>query len=290
MQTSPCRILLLDAPEASRFSEVFEALGSGAIDVVPMPDEVTWSRPESWRGLLERIQTLRKLAGEGSAKSALQERMTARVGASGMTPVVAIGASTGGPKALEILLSRLPGDFPAAVVIVQHLDVQFMPGLATTLNRCSALPVKALTGETLLRPGEVWLAARDAHLLVDRARRLAWSDQWAERICRPSIDIFFESLAGQNGVTGCGVLLTGMGRDGAAGLLALRQAGFHTCAQDEASSVVYGMPKVAAQMGAAERILPLPAIADWLVETLKSGRADARSTPMMPKTDLPHEP
>jgi len=171
-------------------------------------------------------------------------------------------------KALATVLSRLPADFPAAVVIVQHLDVHFTEGLATSLDECTPLPVAPLTGTAALRPGQVWVAAKAEHLIVNAAHELVWTDRWPDRVCRPSIDVFFDSLAEHAGLGGCGVLLTGMGRDGAAGLLALRQAGFHTAAQDAESSVVYGMPKAAAELDAAEAILPIDAIGGWILETL----------------------
>jgi two-component system response regulator WspF len=180
--------------------------------------------------------------------------------------VVAIGSSTGGPKALATVLSRLPADFPATVVIVQHLDFHFIEGLAEWLDQSTPLPVAALTRETVLQPGKIWLAGRPEHVIVNQARSLGWTQEWPELISRPSIDVLFKSLAQHPSIRGCGVLLTGMGRDGAAGLLALRKSGFHTIAQDQASCVVYGMPKAAAELGAAAAVLPLADIGDAIVE------------------------
>jgi two-component system response regulator WspF len=202
----------------------------------------------------------------------MTERLLPRV----LPPVVAIGSSTGGPKALATVLSRLPADFPATVVIVQHLDFHFIEGLAEWLNHSTPLPVAALTRETMLQPGKIWLAGRAEHVIINHARDLDWTQEWPELISRPSIDVFFKSLAQHPSIRGCGVLLTGMGRDGAAGLLALRKAGFHTIAQDEASCVVYGMPKAAAELGAAAAVLPLADIGDAIVERI------ARLHPVVP--------
>ncbi len=269
MAASPCSILLLNQGCDPCFNHVFEALGQGAADVAILPLPAQWARPESWDDLLNRLNTLRTLTGHRPRPSSrADEPVTDRPASRLQPPVVAIGSSTGGPRALATVLSRLPADFPATVVIVQHLDFHFIEGLAEWLNQCTHLPVSALTREMVLQPGKVWLAARPEHVIINQSRALGWTTEWPELISRPSIDVFFKSLAQYPTIQGCGVLLTGMGRDGAAGLLALREAGFYTIAQDQASCVVYGMPKAAAELGAAQTILPLEAIGDAIVEQI----------------------
>jgi two-component system response regulator WspF len=278
MAESPCCILLLNQGCDPCFSQIFEALGQGAADATILPPPPDWSKPGSCNDLLKRLDILRTLTGHAFRRRDRTRRHGEALGLCGparLPPVLALGASTGGPKALATVLSRLPSCFPAAVVIVQHLDFHFTEGLADWLNQCTPMPVAALTQEAPLEPGKVWVAARNEHLMVNDEHILCWSTDWPELISRPSIDVFFNSLAQHPLLRGCGVLLTGMGRDGAAGLLALRQAGFYTIAQDQASCVVYGMPKAAAELDAAEAVLPLKDIAERIVQQITRLQAPA---------------
>ena len=276
MAESPCSILLLNQGCEPCFGRVFEALGQGAADAAILPQPLHWERETSWDDLLSRVNTLRTLTGHGRKPSdAAREFVPVKPAPPPL--VVAIGSSTGGPKALSTIISRLPADLPATVVVVQHLDFHFIAGLAEWLNQSSALPVAALNGPSRLEPGKVWVAARPEHLIVNDQLGLEWTAEWPDLTIRPAIDIFFKSLARHPAIRGCGVLLTGMGRDGAEGLLAMREAGFHTIAQDEATSVVYGMPKAAFQLGAAREVLPLDDIAGRIVEQIR--RLHALSLP-----------
>ena len=269
MDASPCSILLLNQGCDPCYSRVFEALGQGAADAAILPPASDWDRAGIWDDLLTRFNTLGTLVGHDRRASELNRSVDNPVPLA-PPPVIAIGSSTGGPKALATLLSGLPADLPAAVVIVQHLDAHFTEGLAEWLDQAAPLRVSALTGETPLLPGQVWVAARPEHLIVRPNLNLGWTSEWPDLVCRPSIDVFFKSLSRYPVLKGCGVLLTGMGRDGAAGLLELRQAGFRTVAQDEATSVVYGMPKAAAELNAAEVVLPLEMIATHLLGLLNN--------------------
>jgi chemotaxis response regulator CheB len=180
--------------------------------------------------------------------------------------LVAIGASAGGPTAIAQVLKQLPKTFPAAIVIIQHVDEHFASGMAQWLSRESALPVRV--AEEGMRPakGAVLLARTNDHLTFKAPDRIGYTVEPKEQPYRPSVDVFFESTARFWSGDAVGVLLTGMGRDGAKGLNALRKKGYHTIAQDETTSAVYGMPKAAATLGAAVDILPLDAIAPRLVE------------------------
>jgi two-component system response regulator WspF len=273
MAERPCPILVVAASVRDDFSRVYEALDSGAVDAatIPGPDDNGGLLSEA--DLLRRIDNFRTLTGRShrrrSRSSPADIGRDAASPAGRPPPLVAIGASTGGPKALAVLLSQLPADFPAAIAIVQHLDPAFIGGLAHWLNQCTPLNVAPLTREAPLRPGQVWLAATHEHLILDDGLGLGFTPDPPGLACRPSVDVFFQSVARRSGMRGCGVLLTGMGRDGAAGLLALRRAGFYTIAQDEASSAVFGMPRAAVELDGASAVLPLPAIAGHLVEQMR---------------------
>jgi two-component system chemotaxis response regulator CheB/two-component system response regulator WspF len=189
------------------------------------------------------------------------------------TDLLAIGASAGGPGALAILLAALPADFAPATVIVQHVDQAFALGMADWLNAQSKLPVRVACEGDRPEPGRVLLAATNDHLHFGGGNnRLAYTKEPQATPYRPSIDVFFQSVVARWSGNAVGVLLTGMGRDGAAGLAAMRAKGYHTIAQDEATCAVYGMPKAAAALNAAVAILPLQDIADAVVSAFASSR------------------
>ncbi|WP_303740906.1 chemotaxis protein CheB, partial [Cupriavidus necator] len=164
------------------------------------------------------------------------------------------------------LLGALPADFGAAVVTVQHVDEAFAAGMADWLDGQCKLPVRIARAGDAPQAGTVLLAGTNDHLRLASPTRMAYSEQPCDYLYRPSIDVFFESVVEHWRGDVIGVLLTGMGRDGALGLKAMRERGFLTIAQDRATSAVYGMPKAAAAMGAAAEILPLPRIAPRLVQ------------------------
>ncbi|MDB5459119.1 MAG: cheB2 [Caulobacteraceae bacterium] len=176
-------------------------------------------------------------------------------------PLVVIGASAGGPAALAVLLKGLPVGFPAAVVIVQHVDERFIEGLAQWLAEQSNLPVRLAREGERLEVGTVLLAGAGGHLTMRADGRLGYDHEPRAHAYCPSIDVFFHSVCERWSGRAVGVLLTGMGADGALGLKALRLKGNHTIAQDRATSAVYGMPKAAAAAEAAVDILPLDRIA-----------------------------
>ena len=182
--------------------------------------------------------------------------------------LVAIGASAGGPGALARILASLPGDFPAAVVIVQHVDARFAPDLAHWLDQLTPLRVRLAHEGDRPQAGTVLLARGEHHLVFGSSTRLTYTRIPLESVYRPSIDVFFKSLRRHWHGEAVGVLLTGMGRDGAEGLRALRERGCPTVAQDAATSAVYGMPRAAAELQAAGEILPLNRIGPRLVKML----------------------
>jgi two-component system chemotaxis response regulator CheB len=182
--------------------------------------------------------------------------------------LIAIGASTGGTEAIREVLSRLPVDCPG-VVITQHIPGSFTAAFAARLNACSALQVQEAQDGQIIQPGHAYIAPGQVHLLVvrDGSRyRCRLSDEAAVNRHRPSVDRMFQSVAASVGAQAVGVILTGMGADGAAGLKAMHERGARTIAQDENSSVVWGMPGAAVALGAVERVLPVEDIARELTQ------------------------
>jgi two-component system response regulator WspF len=265
MATSPCLILVVTSAIGGTAAKVFEAMGYGARDAVNTPVLGGDGWVEGGATLLAKIATLGKLL-DTKPRQEVRRRGIPRAPApaSDLPPLVAIGASTGGPKALAHILSRLPGAFPAAVVVIQHVDVQSTASLADWLQAQTSLTVRLVQNGCRLEVGTVWLAGTNDHMILTPEHTLSYVAEPRDYPYRPSVDVFFKSLV-KNGPTpwpgkAAGVLLTGMGRDGAEGLAALRRAGWYTMAQDQASSVVYGMPKAAAEAGAAMQIVSLEAV------------------------------
>jgi two-component system response regulator WspF len=206
--------------------------------------------------------------------------LTARLQEPALYPLVVLGASTGGPFALAEVLGRLPKVIRAGIVIVQHVDVMFAPGLKEWLSEQSGRKITLISEGTEPSEGEAFLSGTDEHLVLGADRRLHHSAEPRSISYRPSVDVFFSSVARHWPRPGVGVLLTGMGRDGAAGLLALRQRGWKTIAQDEETSVVWGMPKAATELGAAEQVLPLPRISQAIEGLLfQQNQSQAQTRP-----------
>jgi two-component system, chemotaxis family, protein-glutamate methylesterase/glutaminase len=244
-----------------------EALSLGAVDVMAKPGG-PYSVGELRRSLASKIRAaaaarlrfhrdsdpsrpLSPLAGEPVRPGGFRDSM-----------VIAIGASTGGTEAIAEMLCRFPACAPA-VAIVQHIPAEFSRAFAARLNQKCAMEVREAQDGDLFQPGLALVAPGDFHMVVERRNgQLAARVRGGPQVCyqRPSVDVLFVSAAEAAGARAIGVLLTGMGSDGARGLLRMRQAGARTIAQDEATSVVYGMPREAVKLGAAERVLPLSAI------------------------------
>ena len=214
---------------------------------------------------------MRALSSKNNDESDVPFRPVAGISSRGKR-LVAIGASSGGPAALAKLLAVLPKDFPAAIVVIQHVDAQFALGMAQWLNQYSKLPVRVAKEDDLLESGIVLLAGASDHLIFKTADRLGYTSDPRDYVYRPSVDAFFHSTCRLWTGEAVGVLLTGMGRDGALGLKALRDQGSHTIAQDQASCAVYGMPKAAAKIDAAVEILALEEIAPRLIDIMSRGR------------------
>lgn len=261
MRDSPCAILLVTASVDSHVTQVFQGLGLGALDAVNTPALFDAGRNLESQALLYKIDMIdRQLQSHGYQAPTSSGSQVQPV-SSAVSCLVAIGASAGGPAALATVLGQLPPDLPAAVVIVQHVDEQFTASMASWLSSQSRLPVQlAQEGEKPL-PQTALLAGRAQHLVLNSKQLLAYTEHPVAAIYRPSIDVFFNSVCDHWSRHIIGVILTGMGSDGAKGLKRMRENGAYTIAQDKLSSAVYGMPKAAAGLGAAMDILPLNAIA-----------------------------
>ncbi len=259
MAHAPTPILVLsDRIRDRRSPSAVDALVSGALEAVPRPGRWTPHLGAELRRsvrLVSRVQVIRHPRG--------RQRVRELRGAEpkdSRRPVVAVAASTGGPSALATFLSGLAG-LEAPVLVVQHLHPDFTSGLVEWMSRVSSLPVETAAHNQVASAGRVYLAPGEHHLRYVRngSLELAASPATAHR---PSADELFTSVARGAGPASIGVLLTGMGEDGALGLLAIRQAGGRTFAQDEASSTVFGMPKAAARLGAVGEMLPIDKMAD----------------------------
>ncbi len=264
MAQSPCAIVIVTVDREQNVHRVFEAMGFGALDVVDTPALGAGNAKEAAAPLLRKILNIGWLMGQTDKRvqtvTALPREPGKRKG------LVAIGSSAGGPAALELLLKGLPSSFDTSIVLVQHVDQVFAAGMAEWLSSSCGLKVRLARDGEAPQPGTVLLAGTNHHIRLLKNGTLTYTAEPVNEIYRPSIDVFFESVARYWEGDAVGVLLTGMGRDGAQGLKLMRQQGFLTIAQDQQSSSVYGMPKAAAAIDAAVEIRPLNKIAPRLLE------------------------
>ncbi|MDJ0975215.1 MAG: chemotaxis-specific protein-glutamate methyltransferase CheB [Planctomycetota bacterium] len=285
MQATPCPILVVTATVEGNLSKVYEALGAGALDAVDGPRYGAGGVLENTEPLARKVRTIRRLQGPSAAPTCRERAPVAAPAAEAGTDrqhLLAIGASTGGPDAIGTLLGGLPETFEAPIVVVQHLDRQFVPGFIEWLGNETGRRVEAIVPGREPEPGVVLVAETNDHLVMGPGGRFRYRVEPSDTPYRPSVDVFFDSLAESARWRGVGVVLTGMGRDGATGLLHLREHGWQTFAQDEATSVVYGMPKAAKEAGGAQKVLPIQAlgaaIGDAWVRAAAGTRGNGKGT------------
>jgi len=280
-------VIVVSAHSTAGATATFKALNLGAFDFIPKPRDAA-------QGNLEQIS--KELVGKikAAARTSMRSvRLAAAIDTQPITRpphkalkkqrsraniVVAIGVSTGGPNALQYMLPQLPDDFPAGILIVQHMPVGFTDAFARRLDECCSIDVKEAQSGDMILAGRALICPGNRHLKIRRMPLgdvAVLSDEEHVSGHRPSADVLFRSVASEFGPRAIGLIMTGMGDDGAAGLSALHQTGALTIAQDEASSVVWGMPKAAIERGAAERVLPLDSIANTLIAQCRA--AEARS-------------
>ena len=266
-------VIVVSAHSTAGASATFKALALGAFDFVAKPGTAALADIDAIGADLIAKVKVAVQAGAGNSQRVLPDLLP-RV-QKGLAcqrqrakKVIAIGISTGGPNALQYLLSQLPGDFPAAIVIVQHMPEGFTELFARRLDECCAIEVKEARSGDLLYTGRALIAPGNRHLKV---RRMALGDIAVltdEPRCnghRPSADVLFSSVAKEFGRDATGLIMTGMGEDGAETLGAIRSAGGTTIAQDERSCVVFGMPRAAIERGNVMHVVPLESMAQTLI-------------------------
>lgn len=283
MSEIPCPVVIISASlNKSQQELTFNALQAGALSVLEKPamnDLAETHEALVYQvKLMSEVKVMRRKSAPIMPRLAVPHQsqslfltgqpMLSRNEQSGIQ-VVAIASSTGGPGVLAEILSKLPADFPAPILVVQHITPGFSEGLVNWLDKQTPLEV-SLAGQAVRpKPGQVLVAPDHAHMLINRMGLISLRQTPAVNGLRPSADYLFGSIAEIYGDTAIGVILTGMGNDGAAGLRAMRDMGSHTIAQDRDSCVVFGMPAVAIELGAVEQILPPAKISQALL-TLSS--------------------
>lgn len=283
MNRYPRPILVVSVSVEPDSPNVFRLLEAGAVDVYPKPRAILDADHEKLaRELAKKIRILAGVHVHRRVETAPRAPppLPPPFSLSPPAPVrmVAIAASTGGPQAFREILSHLPPAFPAPVVCVQHIGGDFLTGMLTWLAEVCPLSVRKAAQGEIPQAGTVYFAPEDAHLEFDERGRFALSDAPPCDGHRPSATVTLRAAARRFASGAVGVLLTGMGRDGAEGMADIAAAGGITIAQDEASSVVYGMPREAVALGAAQQVLPLEQIAPALA-ALASRRSGAGATP-----------
>jgi two-component system chemotaxis response regulator CheB len=259
MRLRPTPVVMVSTLTVRGAEATLTALELGAVDCLAKP---ATGGPNAFDELAEKVKLAAQSRPRARAAAPAREAVPAARAFAPNGRLLAIGSSTGGVEALMTIVAHLPADCPPTV-ITQHMPATFTRSFAERLNRACAAEVTEAYDGAPLNPGKVYLApGGEAHLSVEGAGQLRCRVAAGDLVCghRPSVDVLFHSVARAARARAVGVILTGMGRDGAQGLLAMRQAGAGTLGQDEATSVVYGMPKSAMEAGAVERQLPLEKI------------------------------
>jgi two-component system, chemotaxis family, protein-glutamate methylesterase/glutaminase len=273
MRSAPLPVIVFSTHSREGAYSTFKALALGAIDFVAKPQDAAAGNldPVAYQ-LAEKIKVAKRAGGPKTFLKIAPEipalqKNRARVAVQ-PNRIIAIGISTGGPNALQYVLSQIPGDFPATFVIVQHMPEGFTEMFARRLDECCALDVQEAKSGDLLLAGRVLICPGNRHMMVRRMPRgemAVLTDGAPINGHRPSVDVLFHSVAQEFALTAVGVLMTGMGDDGAEGLGAIKAAGGMTIAQSEDTCVVGGMPRAAIMRGYANKVLPLDGVAAYLI-------------------------
>jgi two-component system chemotaxis response regulator CheB len=269
MAVHPVPIVVFTASlEGENDEVVYKALELGALSVVKKPRRIDQLSHQFIRKikLLSNSTVITHMRGKQKAKKDISRLCCDGKIKKGQ--VVGIVCSTGGPTALKNVLSQLPADFPAGVVIVQHLSDGFEKELISWLNLTSGIEIRPAVPGKKIKPGIAYLAVSGYHLVVREHEMLDLVDSAPVWSLKPSGDVLLSSIAEVYGYKATGVILTGMGRDGAEGLKQIKKAGGRTIAQDETTSLIFGMPKRAIQMGIIDKIVPLGSISDEIIRGL----------------------
>lgn len=278
MKAKPTPVVMISTLTDQGADATIRALQLGAVDFVPKPKLGVAQGIKDYEKIITnkiRLASQAQVRAIGKQRSALPEKSLPIMGTE---KIIAIGASTGGTEAIRVVLEQLPSNSPA-VVVTQHMPPGFTSSFANRLNSICKIQVKEAVHDERILPGHAYIAPGAKHLLVRKFGadyRIVIDD--SERVSghKPSVDVMFRSLADCAGKNVVAAILTGMGRDGADGLLALKDSGAYTLAQDEASCVVYGMPKEAMKNGAALEQVPLDEITNALLSHLTQNTAGSR--------------
>jgi two-component system response regulator WspF len=252
MTIKPCAIIVTIPNSKECTPIVFKAMGSGALDVLEIPPPPN-NEEMITETLKNKLLVISRLVGKSTNEYENEHKKT-------LPQLLLIGASTGGPVAISKIISQLPKSFPAAVVVIQHVDTKFTVGFANWLGENSELPVLIAKQGWVPEQGKVYVAGSNDHLIISDKLVFEYTDQPLTNLYRPSVDVCFESVAKNWPKKAIAVLLTGMGADGAKGLKALKDKGWYTIAQDETSSIVFGMPKEAIKLKAAKDVFQIDLI------------------------------
>jgi two-component system, chemotaxis family, protein-glutamate methylesterase/glutaminase len=275
MAASPTPIVIVASHNPDDDRWVFRAIEAGALTVLGKPEGPSSPRYDEQARAL--VSTVKLIAGVRVAARSQGRRRRVQRPATDSIPsrrvgILAIAASTGGPAAVAEVVRELPGDFAVPVLLVQHIAVGFDSGFAQWLDSVCAIRVRLANGGEALKEGTMLVAPTDRHLGVTSDHRAWLSDEAPIGGFRPSATFLFRSVANVYGSTGLGLVLTGMGRDGAEGLIALRGAGGYVLAQDEATSIVFGMPGAAIASGGTDRVLALDEIGPTILKLCRTNR------------------
>jgi two-component system, chemotaxis family, protein-glutamate methylesterase/glutaminase len=273
METRPLPIIICTATALPQDVAVaFRSMEAGAVACVAKPVALGPEFEPLLQNLLQAVRLMSEVKvvrrwnrSRGTPAASSANASTSARGAVPAIRLIGIGASTGGPPVLQTILSGLPQDFPAPLLIVQHIARGFLPGMVDWLSQTTGLRVRIAAHGAVALPGHAYVAPDDFHLAADARGQMLLAREEPESGLRPAVSYLFRSLADSYGANAIGVLLTGMGRDGAAELKRMKDRGAHTIAQDRESSIVHGMPGEAIELGAATQILPAERIAGALL-------------------------
>jgi two-component system, chemotaxis family, protein-glutamate methylesterase/glutaminase len=294
MRRAPLPVILFSTHSKEGAYSTLKALALGAVDFIAKPTDAAAGHLETIADqLIEKIKVAKRVVGRKLPPAVVAlDPVSQKKGSHSTLPpnrIIAIGISTGGPNALQFVLSQIPADFPASILIVQHMPEGFTEMFARRLDECCALEVQEAKSGDLLLAGRALICPGNRHMMVRRMPRgdmAVLSDGLPVNGHRPSADVLFHSVAQEFGPTVVGVIMTGMGEDGAEGLGAIKAAGGMTAAQSEDTCVVSGMPRAAILKGYANKIVPLDSMGAFLVSQCTGGdRATSEKSERTEKID-----
>jgi two-component system chemotaxis response regulator CheB len=296
MRRAPLPVILFSTHSKEGAYSTLKALALGAVDFIAKPTEAAAGHLETIADLLiDKIKIAKRAAGRKLPPATVPiDPPDQKKGARSTLPphrIIAIGTSTGGPNALQFVLSQIPADFPCSILVVQHMPEGFTEMFAKRLDECCAVDVAEAKSGDLLISGRALICPGNRHMMIRRMPRgdmAILSDGAPVNGHRPSVDVLFHSLAQEFSVSSVGVIMTGMGEDGAEGLGAIKAAGGLTIAQSEDTCVVSGMPRAAIQRGHANKIIPLEGIGAFLVNQY-AGADRAEKSDKFEKSDRPDQ-